>query len=147
MGNLSSCDKCHTTDSSVINLSDRLVLKLTQGIQPPRDQEEPVKQGLQQEYDCMQKLQCVDNSHSAAYGLSVEGFERQRTQMLDFLSQYKMHTDSRAKDLLIECLRDNANCVTKCFREMEEYMDSIDARRMAILKERKDADLSKTKKL
>lgn len=148
MGNLSSCNKCSTADSSVINLSDRLVLKLTQGIEPPREEEtETIKQGLQQEYDAMQKLQCIDNSHSAAYGLSVEGFEQQRTQMLDFLSKYKMHTDSRARALLIECLRDNPDCVTKCFREMEEYMDWIDARRMAILKERKDADLSKVKKL
>lgn len=143
----SSCDKCRTSDNSVINLSDRLVLKLTQGIEPPREENVvEVKQGLQQEYDNIQKLQCIDNSHSAAYGLSSDGFERQRSQMLNFLSQFKSHTNSRAKDILVECLRDNSGCVTKCFKEMEEFMDWIDARRMTILKERKD-EFSKVKKL
>lgn len=149
MGNILACNTCETTDSSVINFSDRLVLKLTQGVQPPRDPEDdnPVHEGLQREQDAIQKLQCIDNSHSAAYGLSVEGFERQRSLMLDFLAKYKVHTESRAKDLLVACLRDNPNCVMKCFREMEEFMDWVDARRMAILKERKDIKTPPTKKL
>lgn len=142
MGNLNSCNKCEISDSSVVNLSDNLVLKLTQGIQPPREEEEDtVKQGLQQEYDSLHKLQCIDDSHSSAYGLSVEGFERQRSLMMEFLSRYKSHTDSRAKDLLIECLRENPNCGMKCFREMEDFMDWVDARRLSILKERQNSDM------
>lgn len=134
----------------MINLSERLVLKLTQGIVPPRETEDEtpaVHQGLQREQEHIARLQCIDESHSAAYGLSVEGFERQRSMMMEFLARYRMHSNSRAKDLLIECLRDNPNCVMKCFREMEEYMDWIDARRMAILKERKDIDVPPVKKL
>lgn len=148
MGNYSSCNRCETSDSSVINLSDRLVLKLTEGIQPPREEEEvPINQSIQREYDALHKLQCIDNSHSAVYGLSVEGFERQRSQMIEFLSRFRLNSGSRAKDLLVQCLTENANCTMKCFREMEEYMDWVDARRMAILKERKDAEEPPIKKL
>lgn len=147
MGNLSTCNKCETADSSVINLSDRLVLKLTQGIAPSHEEEEEtVKKGLEREYQSLEQLQCIDNSHSTAYGLSVDGFERQRTQMLNFLAQHKVHINSRAQDILIECLRENPNCTLKCFREMEEFMDFVDAKRMVILKERKDADLSDVRK-
>lgn len=148
MGNLNSCDKCDIADSSVIQLSDRLVLKLTKGIQPPvEEEEESVRKGMEHEYESMEKLHCFDNSHSSAYGLNVQGFETQRSNMLKFLSEHKMHTESRAKDLLVACLRENPNCAMKCFREMEEYMDSIDARRMTILKEKKDSDMSRIKKL
>lgn len=138
MGNAQACNKCPTGDSSVVNLSDRLVLKLTEGVVPPPEQQRSTP-GLQQEHDHIEKIKCIDNSHTAAYGLTAEGVDKQRNDMLAFLAQFRVQQESRAKVILLECLKQNADCTAKCFREMEEYIDWVDARRMALLKEQRDA--------
>ncbi|KAF2900943.1 hypothetical protein ILUMI_05246 [Ignelater luminosus] len=67
MGSAISCGKCPTVEtSSVINLSDALILRMLEGIEVPG----PTRVAVPEDEDWFEKLKCIDDAHSNAYGLT-----------------------------------------------------------------------------
>lgn len=93
MGSAISCEKCSTAEtSSVINLSNDLILRMVEGkswdfwnlqklIQINIWGVEPCKKSQtkvvsMEDSDWFEKLHCIDDAHSAAYGLTFNELDK-----------------------------------------------------------------------
>ncbi|KAB0797778.1 hypothetical protein PPYR_08771 [Photinus pyralis] len=133
MGSRMSCDTCPTAvTSSVVNLSDSVILRVADGVQNPKSLvPEPPSQEDQSWYE---KLKCIDDSHSQKTGINIKDMETLIISLEGRLRQ-GIIKESCFSALLKSCYRNNPNCSLHCMKESKEFIDCVDAIRLQHIKE------------
>ncbi|KAI4465787.1 hypothetical protein MML48_3g00020365 [Holotrichia oblita] len=141
MGNLISCEQCTAaSEASVFTFSDPLVLKLTEGIRPEDQQKHGQVRDIK-DREWMDKIQCIEELHTNAYGLSLEGVNelcRRLEQHLD-----KMNDVNALKHEVEKCYRKHPGQTLQCREQVQEFEDHIDLGRLKTIKKKFHSDSGK----
>lgn len=96
----------------------------------------------------MDKIKCIDDSHTVAYGLSTDSFN---ALVRNLELKFKRETELRqncASSKIIDCLEKNQECPLKCNPEAKRFESCIDTMRLKQIKERMrqiESERNKTK--
>ncbi|GJQ69813.1 hypothetical protein Trydic_g22367 [Trypoxylus dichotomus] len=135
MGSALSCNKCPAASTaSVFTFSEPLVLKLTEGIQPEPEKRKDEESADIQDREWMDKIKCIEDVHTNAYGLSKEGFER------IFHHVERTLTDMEEKDVCLErvkeCYKKYPGETLRCESACKEFYDRVDLQRLKTIKKK-----------
>ncbi|XP_044268376.1 uncharacterized protein LOC123013720 [Tribolium madens] len=133
MGNTFFCNRC---DIDKFNLSRACV---DQFLNDESDNK------LSFEDRWMAKLKCLDDVHSKQNGLTEEAFNEMVDKLEKKLKSKNIPVYCRNRELLLECLGRNPNCMLNCKKEMDEFIDCVDALRVRRIKERIQDSMHKKK--
>lgn len=135
MGSLLSCDQCHTREeNSVMTFSDALVFRAI-GVSSSHNQEHQqidIDQNIPQattEEEWFLKIRAIDDQHSAAYGLTVDGFDALAKTIEARLAAFVATNICRNTEV-IDCYKQNPTCASKCQQEVESFVDCVDIFRL-----------------
>lgn len=135
MGSALSCDKCPAASAStVFTFSEPLVLKLTEGIEP---EPEVLKDGQVRDLDdreWMERIHCIDDVHSHAYGLTQEGFDRVYAHLQKGMTD--LDETIVCNEKVKECYIKHPGDTLKCAEPVKEFVDRIDLSRLKTVKKK-----------
>lgn len=128
-----SCEKCEVAGTaSIFTLSDDLVLKLADGVEPKIQETKGLSKDLN-ELEWIEKIRCIDNAHSVAYHLNEDGFNLTARNIETMLGKDRK-VCHRLRDALINCLKENPNCAIKCKDLIDELAETYDLDRVQRIK-------------
>nr|XP_023029255.1 uncharacterized protein LOC111517355 [Leptinotarsa decemlineata] len=135
-----------SSEESIINLSDNCIKMLVKGVsneksEPPADNTdttttEDVEERPDDEW--MKKLKVMDDVHSNTNGLTLPAVN----ELLDKVESQvdKIRPQVCSTFLLLLCLKKNENCMIKCKKLIDEFIDCVDKSRIEIVKEKIEAE-------
>ncbi|XP_044750254.1 uncharacterized protein LOC123310702 [Coccinella septempunctata] len=117
---------------SVINLSNDCIQFIETGKAPRKT---VLKKNFPlEEEKYFTTMRAIDDAHSRSSGVNFESFKKMANSLEATLTSNK--TVPCAKRRLLNCLRDNEFCMIKCRKELEKFIDCVDALRVEVMKKK-----------
>ncbi|XP_045470619.1 uncharacterized protein LOC123677924 [Harmonia axyridis] len=124
-------EKCEpVVKGSVINLSSDCIQFIETG-KPPRKTVLKKNFPLEEE-EYFTRMKTIDDIHSHNSGVNFENFKKMANSLEATIQSNK--SVPCAKRRLLNCLRDNEFCMIKCRKELDKFIDCVDALRLEVMK-------------
>ncbi|KAK9870506.1 hypothetical protein WA026_008063 [Henosepilachna vigintioctopunctata] len=120
-------EKCEpVVQGSVINLSEECVKFVETGKSPKKS---VLKKNHPLEEDkYFSRMNALDDAHSMTSGVNFDNFKKMANSLEATLTSYKSIPCSKIH--LLRCLQENEFCLIKCRKQMEDFIDCVDAFRL-----------------